>query len=131
MTGRAYQEIGGDGMKKLLVDISTWLKIPLDVAKCPDCGAPLVADIQEWYISNEDGSYSITNFIAECENEPDIDGKEYKSWAMAHPSLQNPYIEWLPISMTIQKWLDSQDIVIVDSEHDAKLLKRWMEAAKC
>jgi hypothetical protein len=78
--------------------------IPLDVAKCPICGAQIVLEIDAWeqlddgtWAAAEDGTH------VSCTMEPDIDDDGWEDWFNGHYSM--PYVDWMPVDTRVYKWL--------------------------
>ena len=78
------------------------IPIPVNVARCPICKAPLnVGEIAEWEC---DGG-KITDFSIDCTTEPDIDGDEWPEWHAEHYHM--PYVDWLPLEVPVGRWLNA------------------------
>lgn len=76
--------------------------IPFEVAVCPICGNGIwIEGIDE---CSEMGDRWVPEQVSvTCETEPDIDGDDWQEWHRDHFS--TPYIDWLPISTKVLKWL--------------------------
>ena len=83
------------------------IKIPTEIATCQICGAEVVIeDIDEWEQA-DDGLWRATEggLHVTCSTEPDIDADGWSDWMNGHFS--TPYIDWLPIGVTVFKWMDA------------------------
>lgn len=68
--------------------LGEWAQVPPNIAKCPDCGAPLEAWVDGW---SEDGGYTIE---LQCTRGED-------QW---HECLQS---EWQPVMDVVKAWANS------------------------
>ena len=86
------------------VATNTNIKIPLDVAICPICGADVYVDIDEWE-QNEDGTWKVSDcgVHCNCTTEPAIATDEWEEWFYGHWSM--PYVDWLPVDEKVRVWL--------------------------
>lgn len=79
-------------------------EIPLDLFKCPICGAQIVfTEINEY--ETETGKVTDTGFHVSCTTEPDFDEPDYDEWLDSHFAM--PYVDWLPLEVKIYKWLSA------------------------
>ena len=73
------------------------IPIPESVAVCPECGAPVVADVYEiqefiegvWTVADDGSGMHI-----QCTRE---DGNHY----------QMPYVDWMPLDFPIAVWINA------------------------
>lgn len=86
-----------------IVKSDTVIKVPKGVAVCPICGARLYADTEEWE-EDDYGMWRASNPKTTCAKEPDIDSRKWNEWHRWHYSM--PYVDWLPVDMKVQKWMD-------------------------
>jgi hypothetical protein len=80
------------------------IKIPENVAVCPDCKTQLTIYPDGWDL-HKDG-WVCTSFTHSCATEPEIDDPDYWEWDESHPSFEMPYIYWMPITDDIYRWLE-------------------------
>ena len=84
------------------------IKVPVEIAICPICGAEIVLDIDEWE-EDDNGQWMAfeTGVHCTCITEPDIDSpeelKQFQGFYREH--FQMPYVDWLPVDMKVHKWL--------------------------
>ena len=79
-------------------------EIPVDVALCPICGAPIeITDIDEW--ETETMRVTETGLHINCTTQPHIDSDEWWQWHKWHWS--QPYVYWLPVEARVYRWFDS------------------------
>lgn len=86
-----------------LVSGNKEIKVPLDVAVCPDCKTQLTIYPDGW--KEGDDGWICDSFTTSCATEPEIDDEGYDEWDNSHPSFDTPYIDWLPITNKIELWL--------------------------
>ncbi len=84
-------------MSQIIWDGTKDIEIPVNVAVCPECGAPIVADVFE--VTSEDGEtnwhleHNGSGLHIQCSKE---DKDHYKM----------PYVDWLPIDDVVISWLN-------------------------
>lgn len=99
----------------LLFDRDNPPEIPNLIGRCPICGAKLeISDIDEW--ETYTGRVTESGFHINCVTQPEIDSKDWDSWWNWHWSM--PYVDWLPLTMRVYKWFDSNYRLYLDDRFD-------------
>jgi hypothetical protein len=89
-----------------LISGNAVIKIPLDVAVCPDCHSQISIYMDGW--EEDESGWLLDSFTTSCETEPDIDELEHMDWDESHPSFDMPYVYWLPITEKIKEWVNKE-----------------------
>lgn len=85
------------------IDPNKFYRFPLDIAKCPICGAAvIVGDFDEY--ETETGLVTESGFHIDCETEPEFDDPDYDDWFNSHWSM--PYVDWLPLEVSLHQWFN-------------------------
>lgn len=85
------------------INSDDWLKIPTDVATCPECECQLWADVFEWEIESREITEG--GFTIECVNE------DYEDEDTRHRHWQS---EWQPVINKVFAWL-SENVRVAHS----------------
>lgn len=90
------------------------LAIPIDIAKCPICKAPvMISEINDWIANDNDGQISIdesTLIYLQCSTEPMVndmdDDEDFHEHMKEHWA--RPIQDWGPVEKTVKAWLMTQ-----------------------
>lgn len=81
------------------------IKVPVEVAVCPDCKQQLTIYGDGW--EEQDDGWMLDSFTISCATEPDIEDDGWDEWGEAHEqSFDMPYVYWLPVTETIKAWVN-------------------------
>jgi hypothetical protein len=83
------------------------IPIPVDVAVCPYCGAPMSITSVEITTKLTDGSYYVEKFAMRCTTSPAIvDSPEYDQWVAQHSAREN--VDWRKSVKPVKTWLNNE-----------------------
>lgn len=109
------QPTGGEVVSETtLIEPQTVLDVPAEVAKCPYCGAELIASFSCW-TQQDDGSWIASGVDVECKTEPAIvfgtpkakaSQRDWDEWMAQHTYM--PYVYWLPVTNRVETWVNAQ-----------------------
>ena len=81
------------------------LPVPVDVAVCPYCGAPILVEIRGIYRSMW-GTFEVVRYAMDCSAEPPEEGDAWDDWEDRHIPYR-PDI-WPEEDPVILRWINSQ-----------------------